>query len=307
MAVLAIYTDSFPYGSAETFLETEIRYLSAEFEKIYIIPGNRRGTARPLPANTEVRVPLRVNKWTAAEIYLAGLKGFYKLFTVPGLKITGLLKSLRYLGFGLLVKKNISPLVPEEAGLHYSYWLDYSAFALSMLKQEGRIKKFVARAHGFDLYEERGEKGLAFVRPAVVRAADRVYLISEHGKSYLSGKFPELSGKFFLSRLGIDDPGASSPAGNEETFNLLSCSAVNPNKRVELIPEALHKLITAHPEKKIRWQHIGGGKGLEELKTRTEELLRGSSVSVHFTGQLSSSEIRELYLSRPADLSITLA
>ena len=47
--VLFLFTNSLPYGAGEEFLETEIKYLAASFEKVVIVPGRVYGEPRPLP------------------------------------------------------------------------------------------------------------------------------------------------------------------------------------------------------------------------------------------------------------------
>ena len=38
MKQLIFFTESFPYGKGESFIENEIEYLSREFDRIYILP-----------------------------------------------------------------------------------------------------------------------------------------------------------------------------------------------------------------------------------------------------------------------------
>jgi len=54
MIDLAIYTESYPYHNTETFLETEIGYLSQAFERIYILPYKGSGIQRKVPSNVRV-------------------------------------------------------------------------------------------------------------------------------------------------------------------------------------------------------------------------------------------------------------
>ena len=41
MKQLIFFTESFPYGKGESFIENEIEYLSREFDRIYILPKTR--------------------------------------------------------------------------------------------------------------------------------------------------------------------------------------------------------------------------------------------------------------------------
>ena len=132
----------------------------------------------------------------------------------------------------MLTKNRLLKNLPSESALHYSYWLNFSAFSLSLLKSEGKLKTVISRAHGYDLYEERGEKGLLFIKAATLKNLDKVYFISNHGRNYLLKKFPEYSEKFSISRLGTADPEFINPLRGNDTITIVSCSAINKNKRI---------------------------------------------------------------------------
>ena len=53
MSDLIIFTNSFPFGDGETFLETEIKFLSLTFKTIHIFPlfYGKSKQARVLPSN----------------------------------------------------------------------------------------------------------------------------------------------------------------------------------------------------------------------------------------------------------------
>ena len=86
------------------------------------------------------------------------------------------------MGFGILTKKRIIKILPSTAAIHYSYWLNFNAFALALLKSEGIIQRLISRAHGYDLYAERGEKSLEFIKAATLKHLDKLFFISNHGQ-----------------------------------------------------------------------------------------------------------------------------
>ena len=150
MADLVIYTDSFPYYNSETFLETEITYLAGSFGKVYIQPLNGEGVPRKLPANFILLQPLGEKNHNKIVIYLLGLLNIRLLFIEEsfrqGLKEFSLLKAIKYLGYGVWVKRKIENNLIKSAEIHYSYWLNYNACALALLKREARIKTVISRA-----------------------------------------------------------------------------------------------------------------------------------------------------------------
>ena len=74
--VLYLFTASFPFSRGETFLETEIKYLSEVFEKIYIIPlfSYETESVRSVPINCKVFNPIIRNRWQHYFIGLFGIK-----------------------------------------------------------------------------------------------------------------------------------------------------------------------------------------------------------------------------------------
>ena len=51
---LIFFTNSFPFGEGEQFIETEIKYLSKAFKRIYIMPVAISDKSRYVPSNCTV-------------------------------------------------------------------------------------------------------------------------------------------------------------------------------------------------------------------------------------------------------------
>jgi glycosyltransferase involved in cell wall biosynthesis len=311
MSVLTIYTNKFPYGKAETFLEAEVLVLTDYFEKIYIVPFQEDSGIRILPDNVEVLSPVQNKKWPALKLYFSGLLSFWLLFKIPELqnelKSTSILKAVKYLGYTVLTKNRLYKILPSELCVHYSYWLNFSAFSLALLKMEGRIKTLVSRAHGFDLYEERGEHGLKFIRAATLKYSDKLYLISEHGRDYISEAVPQYSQKYFLSRLGTPEPGCINPSSDSKDLTIVSCSAINSNKRVDLILDSLIVLNSRFPKINVKWYHLGGGSEISKYIEKAEDSFSGSGVKCFFPGQKAHPDVLEFYKSMHVDLFVNVS
>jgi glycosyltransferase involved in cell wall biosynthesis len=311
MSVLTIYTNSFPYGNAETFLESEIPILSLHFSNVYIVPFREDGVPRNVPGNVLILSSVQDKKWHLLKMYLVGLISWYLILEIPEirneLKRISIFKALKYLGFAALTKNRLSKIIPAESSVHYSYWLNFSAFSLALLKREGRIKILISRAHGFDLYEERGEKSLTFIKAATLKYLDRLFLISDHGRNYLIGKFPDFSDKYYLSRLGTSDPEFTNLSQGNSGLTLVSCSAINPNKRVNLILDSLILFSTRFPSVNVKWYHLGSGSDMVEYVEKANSSLKNSSVQCFLPGQLTHSEIINFYKSMPVDLFLTVS
>lgn len=311
MPVLTIYTNSFPYGKAETFLETEIKYLSINFREIFIVPFRTDPGIRTVPGNVRVLSPVQDKKWQLIWIYLTGLASCNLIYTIPelknGLKSISLFKAIKYLGYAILTKNRLLKIIPLRLSVHYSYWLNFNAFSLSLLKREGKIKILISRAHGYDLYDERGEKSLGFIRGATLKNLNRLFFISEHGRDYLLKKFPEFSDKYLLSRLGTPDPEYMNPGPDKNNLTLVSCSAINSNKRIFLILESLILFKTKYASFNVKWHHLGSGSDIRIYAEKAEALLKNSLVQCFFHGQMTNLEVFNFYKTVPVDLFVNVS
>jgi glycosyltransferase involved in cell wall biosynthesis len=311
MSVLALYTSSFPYGEAESFLETEISILSLHFEKVYIVPFRGEGEIRDVPGNVEVLSPVQNKKWPSLKIYMAGFLSCYFIFKIPELKKelkrTSILKAIKYLGYTILTKNRLKGIIPSEISVHYSYWLNFNAFALALLKLEGRIKTVISRAHGYDLYEERGEKSLTFIKAATLRYSDKLFLISEHGLNYILKIIPQFSQKYTLSRLGTSEPEFVNPSTDNSCLTLVSCSSITKNKRLNLIIDSLALFKTKFPTVNVSWHHLGGGSEMSKYVDLVKKTLKDSKVQCFIPGQMTHPEILNFYRTVPVDLFVNVS
>ncbi len=75
---LVLFTTRYPFFKSETFLETEITYLSNHFDKVIIIPRYCDDRPRPVPANVEI-----VEEYAKNHVnnrFLNAIRGGWKLF-----------------------------------------------------------------------------------------------------------------------------------------------------------------------------------------------------------------------------------
>ena len=55
---LYLFTEKFPYGKQEVFLENELPFLSEKFEKVIIVPLYKQDDLQKTPCNVEVWKPI---------------------------------------------------------------------------------------------------------------------------------------------------------------------------------------------------------------------------------------------------------
>jgi glycosyltransferase involved in cell wall biosynthesis len=311
LAEITIYTNSFPYGTSETFLENEMPHLARNFSTVFIMPFRKEEGLRELPGNVKILPAIQTAEWSKLSLYFTGLCGIGRLLSDRELgSRTGrstFPRSLKYLGYGLKTRKHILRNIRYSSDIHYTYWLGYSTFALADLRRRGRIDLLVSRAHGYDLYEERAEKGLLFLRTFSLKYLDRLYCISQHGADYILKKYPRWLNKISLARLGTPEPGSSNPVNQANSLVLVSCSSVDQNKRTDLILRALMVISSAYPGADLTWHHFGTGKSLKELEETAATGFRGTRVSCVFHGQVLNSDLFNFYRTSATDLFINVS
>ncbi len=312
--ILVIFTSTYPYGNkAETFLETEIKYLSSQFKKIYIIPsGKESNQIRKTPYNIECvdiliqSVLKNKNKYFIKNLLTVIHVYFYTIFKKGNLKyyVKNFKIYLDILIQEIWKSKCILSFIREkriENELFYDYWFENSTLALSLLKKRKKINSFFCRIHGFDLYDDRWATGKVPFREFKIQYLDSVFAISEHGKKYLMNHIQKkYHSKIKLCYLGVNQFEKSVVEKNNKQPLIISCSSLQPFKQVDLIIEAL-KYITMP----LKWIHFGSGP-LEE-KLRNQSLVLPSNIVVDFKGHVSNAEIIDFYINNTVDLFISLS
>lgn len=296
---LILFTAQFPYGRAETFLETEILFLSEAFEKIVIVSqASDESEKRSVPSNCEViRNPIVVNSfdrlmalsgvlssdvWKEKNIALKEYGCSYE-----AVMKTLLISNYRAQRIAGLAKQLIKKF-PQNSVVCYSYWSDDAAIGLAMLRAENPNLRCISRAHGWDMYFEASAVGYLPFRRFLGRNLDRVFTISEKGKQYAIDRWGVSPDKLEIARLGVKKQKFHENA--PEVFTIVSCSSLIPLKRVHLIVEALSLLPKSLS---FKWMHFGGGVLLNEVKDLAAEKL--PIESFEFKGQVSNEEVLEWY------------
>lgn len=281
MADVVLFTNTFPYGVGETFLEDEIPLLSEAFDRVIVYPlhmpdnpisnGYSRGD-RIAPYNFEVRPPFldfdNKNRWkllTKGLFCMSWARGFsYELIRIfrnflKGGKDAGLkerFKDLRnslwiFCNYTLLLRamlanrKALRAIRADLDRVAYFYWGDKSAMLIPYLKQSVApgSTKFVARFHGSDLYENA--KGFLPYRRKIFKSLDYAIAISQNGAEYIRSNYAQWlhsQDALKIFPLGSMNPMPVPIMQHTRKFRIMSCSNVIPLKRVGMIAEALQQL-----------------------------------------------------------------
>lgn len=231
MRDLYLLTTGYPYPakSMETYLETEVNYYTA-FRNVYILSMSVRKSVlsqkRDVPGNNVKVYPIIFG----SKLYYI-CNGFRALFDsnfykeVCNLIKSGRLSMRRLVRLIIYVSRSHSDCkkIVKALGLEkgrkiknavlYSYRFEYQPYVMYLLSRYFDKPKMVARAHRYDLYEERNSDQYIPMRKLLLEELDKVYLISEDGKKYLSVRFPTYGAKLSVSRLGTLDMGQNISGG----------------------------------------------------------------------------------------------
>jgi len=301
---IILFTASYPYGSGEAFIETELDVISKHVEHIYLVPMNIQGAARPIDYMNVRVIDIHSYDIRNSKVNLSFFEKTRILLTEWFRSNT----SLKFIRYDLKLLRNSESVAKKlsiwlrntdvKDGVFYSYWFDEWTSALAILKMNGLVSSYISRAHGFDLYCERHLRNQIPLRFFHFKHIDRVFVISKEGQHYLEHKFPEYNGKIDLSYLGTLDYGLGiRPIPND--IHIVSCSVVKPIKRVSAIFKIIEGIPNAH------WTHIGAGEEFEELREQVNNSEHCSRVTLK--GAMNHNEVMGFYAKNAITCFINLS
>lgn len=319
MKKLLFVTSQYPYGSGETFIENEIKYLSKAFDEVYIyavkVNASLNLTMRSVPRN--VSVFMSDYKEVSRTSYF---KSLLKPHVLKEIACNGLgkrfLKKIAACCFfdrevqnsTVRVKNflDVSNLSVSDEIVVYSYWLStigMSAVRMNeILLQNGITTKLVTRTHGFDLYQERAYLYYQPFQKTMLEKFDLIFPCSKQGKEYFCEKYSEFSSKIYHAYLGAEDYfNGVFPIHESERLNIVSCSNIISLKRVDRIAKALSQI----DEIKINWTHFGDGELMDDLKAEIANLPQ--NITAELPGRVPNSEIYQYYNDNSVNLFINVS
>lgn len=301
---LVCFTAAFPFGMKETFFENELPFLAERFSSIFILPRynpNNESSVRTLPYNVfyfAPQVPKSKFRRIIKGVFNTAPLSFY-IDDFFELKVFRSKSHLKTWFNSLLVfranyrwqKKVISEVDEQFSGnvLLYSYWAEAPIFLTRFCK----IFCKILRMHRVDFYLEAND-GYLPLRKRIYDSTDLLLPISDNIGSILTKHYEIADSKIFISRLGVNRRKkslyAEEPDLASKTIRIVSCSRVEPVKRVQLIAEAL---CYYEGDDVLEWHHFGDGSQLEELQNKVAGCPENVVVKLH--GWSSQDEIFSFY------------
>lgn len=313
---LLMMTKFFPFGTGEAFIENEIEVLASYYDKILIIACEAPNETynRKLPANVIAKGIKQVTKFGKMVDTVLGQKNF--VFASPELKKEKMnirsVKQICFLNyfeekssriFKKIERKRFLDEFGEEPYDIYSYWFFVTAkIAVEIKKHHSdNVLCMFTRAHRYDLYAEKNETGYLPFRELFLECFDMVFPCSDNGTDYLVSRYPKYENKIKTSFLGTLDHGLGSKS-TDGGFRVVSCSRVEPVKRIPLIFEAMELL--DQKGVRVEWTHIGGGDALAGIKEKASTL---KNVKCVFTGNMPNQAVMDFYKENPVDLFLNVS
>lgn len=313
-----IFTNMFPYGHVENFLEQELAHLSKVFDEIVIVPNQLGPLYRTLPAS------IRVDNSFAEQFHsstffqkigrvknaFTNVRTYQELKRDPSILLSP--QKLKILLYFVSQSEYYRQWLQEylimhphfKNGIFYTYWLHVQALGISLLKQdEYPDLKQVSRAHSMEIYLEDYPPGYLPFRDLTLPTIDHIYTISMHGQKRMLLDYPSLSQKISTSRLGVEEPGFLNPFNGSTTLSIVSTSFLVSEKRLDILIYALKQLAESKLYTRVTWNHFGNGPQEEEL-TSLAIILLGETVDWKFQGYVTNEKLLEFYKTHPIDLFI---
>lgn len=307
---LFLFTNEYPYGNGETFIENELAQHLKHFKTIKIFPLIKKEKFRIVDKNISVIDLYEDIRFDSLKTFRRNFFNFCKLIIKEFYYSNSKVSFLRQLSvFKSSLLQNFKRaeilkqyLVKEDELkniVFYSFWTDDWATILSILKKQDVISGFISRVHGYDLYAERWPDSIIPFRNLQIENVSKIFAVSKDGHAYLQESYPNHKNKFYLNHLSIFDHGIG-PFDSTAVFTIVSCSNLNLLKRVHLIAELLNKISF-----KVKWVHFGEGTEKDRILNIVKKM--STNITVELKGSVANSEIIEYYQNNSVNAFIHLS
>ncbi|MEZ3507738.1 MAG: glycosyltransferase [Lachnospiraceae bacterium] len=318
---LILATNSFPYDTGEqAFILPELRRLQEAYDITVISHADAEQMKRGYVAEEFLKglrilcfprpVLTALDKLVALLSYLFSADGRQEIREIVRTKrhvAERFYQSLSFYAQALADQKEIkvSRLLSEsEPVVYYSFWNTYYCYSMIREKKKHPNIRIISRLHGFDLYHERIPGGRQPLKHQMEAGSDSLIFLGAYARAYyqeqVQGQAPGVP--MYVCPLGIEAPGRRMPWGQEEEWQLLSCSALIPLKRVERIIDGLSGIETG----KIHWTHIGDGSEAQKIREyAAQRLTCKENIRYSFAGKMEHWQVLQYYETNQVDCFIT--
>ncbi len=321
---LVLFTATFPFRNftEEVFLLPEVEALGRDFNKVIVVPLERRGEPIELSwSNIEVDTFIADSLFTKVKVlkspYLLHhtVVSHYHHLAQESKSITeflcGAFFCMNAKCFGDLIGKWIETRKLDTSDtLFYTFWFDHITSALAMIS-EGKGLKIVSRAHGHDVYDTQLPFRSHIFRAYTLDNMLGLYPASDDASGYIKKQYPAYGHKISTRILGsskiFPEASASPHSASDKEWTFLSCARIEPEKRVDRCFALVKAIATAYPLNRIRWIHAGGGSLMDNLRKEIESVDLPSNLHIDLRGAMDNREVQYIYVSEKIDWSMLLS
>jgi glycosyltransferase involved in cell wall biosynthesis len=304
---LALFTTQFPYGTQETFLESEIEILSGNFVQITIYPLYKvNDLQRRLPKNVIVKSPL-LSEYKFTRLLYAFFSLFHfsdisELLNLIKCNIFEFKKFLNALSIRGYIRRSLKKKV-IHGDIYYFYWGSGYIYGLDLLHP----MKSVCRLHGFDFFKERNNGYIPF-QSSYLSIVDNIALVSFASKKYAELHYSQYAEKFSVSYLGTTNKLGKRLALTKTEITFCSISNIIELKSIKEIYQTL-KILKIKYNLPVRWIHFGDcGNNSSEYEDCIINLVHKENVFKNvFKGRISNDEIQSVMHKSEFDILINLS
>lgn len=308
---ILIFTDNYPYGKSEPFLETELKYIDHSFEKVSLFPleNGRDKNIRKIPEKIEIVNPVFNEIKNKKDLLIKGLFNTSLLFSLfkEGIS-SGVWKSWTKFRIWFTHLLMIRSLLSEirnrnliqffnKFDLLYFYWGLRWSQVIPFLPEDLK-SKIIVRFHGSDLYEHTNSGYIPW-RYQQLNKINSAIAISNTGKKYIEDQYPFMKGKVYISRIGTQDYGLN-PYKKSDIIRIISCSNLVAVKRVGLLVRTF-----GYMRSRIEWIHFGDGPMRNEIEKLLIKL--PENINRKLAGAVNHEELMNYYRATSIDLFINVS
>lgn len=306
---VVIFTESYPYSdfSERVFLEAELSYLSRVFNRIIIIPFNKRADLKSVPYNRNIELCDfwienydRKIKWLRIRYILKAIAKS-RLFREK-FKKASLTYSLSSVAFSRHLGKWINDReVDLDTTLFYTFWFNETTTALALLSEKWNTKfKIVSRIHSFTETFPRA----VYLKKLTASKLDFVYPVSWHTREKLLETVPDIpADKIKVAYLGCPD--FRTDKKQKETLTFFTACRIDPEKSVFDMLEFLDALATARMHK-IKWIVAGDGVDMPYFRKKVEEN-KNKYLKIDLLGAIENEMVHRIYSDESVDWAFLLS
>lgn len=310
---LVLLCDQYPNSNGEFFIDDEMRVAREQFESIFIVTRKSEGNRlhRYVPENATI---IEYNqKISFIEKLKTCLFLFSPFFQKEVVTIVRKYKTKYWFTIGkiqfvcLLEAQALNRFLVQQFNIQdnvfYSYWHDYKAMALALLRHKTPSAICVSRAHRWDVFAERQQTPYLPFKPFIFKNLSQTYSISEAGRNYFLQQFgKEFSSRMSVSHLGKFNNRVPNMQKGGQAITICSCSNIIPLKRIHCIIDILAELET---EFQMHWIHFGDGPLRHDIEQYAQTRLQRTQLEQQ--GIVPNSQILDYYASNYIDLFINVS